>query len=206
MKSLVAVAAAVLLTLAAAATGLAQEGDGPHLVDRNLTVTETIGDLVTPIGIAFLGPDDMLVIEKNTGKVVRVTDGAVAGTVLDLSVNAASERGLLGITLHPDFPADPGVYLYWSCRSVAPLDADPFTPEEQRCSDDHMTDLADSDELLQVPLLGNRVDRFTWDGSALHYGHNLEAAVLPERRRADARRPGRFRGRSAWPAARARQP
>lgn len=65
MKSLVAVAAAVLLALAVAATGLAQEGDGPHLVDRNLTVTETIGDLVTPIGIAFLGPDDMLVIEKN---------------------------------------------------------------------------------------------------------------------------------------------
>jgi glucose/arabinose dehydrogenase len=174
MKSRLAVVTAALLTFALAPVGLAQDEDGPKLVDRNLTVNEAVGDLVTPIGIAFLGPDDMLVIEKNTGKVVRVTDGEVAGTVLDLSVNAASERGLLGITLHPDFPSDPGVYLFWSCRSVAALDADPFTPEEQRCSHDHLTDLADTDDVLRVPLLGNRVDRFTWDGAALVYDHNLE--------------------------------
>src|SRR5687767_11578146 len=174
MKSRFAALAAILLTFALAPTGLAQEGDGPHLADPNLTVDEAVGDLVTPIGLAFLGPNDMLVIEKNTGRVIRVTDGEVAGTVLDLSVNAASERGLLGIALHPDFPSDPGVYLYWSCRSAAELDADPFTPEEQRCSDDHLSDLADSEDVLRVPLLGNRVDRFTWDGSALTYDHNLE--------------------------------
>jgi aldose sugar dehydrogenase len=174
MKYRLAVATAALLAFAAAPTGLAQEGDGPRLVDRNLTVDEAVGDLVTPIGIAFLGANDMLVIEKNTGKVVRVTNGEVAGTVLDLSVNFASERGLLGVALHPDFPANPGVYLYWSCRSAADLDADPFTPEEQRCSDAHLTDLADSEDLLQVPLLGNRVDRFTWNGSTLSYHHNLE--------------------------------
>ena len=174
MKSRLAAVVAALLTFAIAPTGFAQEGEGPHLVDRNLIVDEVVGDLVTPIGVAFIGPDDMLVIEKNTGKVVRVTDGRVAGTVLDLSVNWASERGLLGITLHPDFPADPGVYLYWSCRSAAALDADPYTPEEQRCSDDHLTDLADTDDLLRVPLIGNRIDRFTWDGSELSYDHNLE--------------------------------
>jgi hypothetical protein len=32
---------------------------------------------------------------------------------------------------------------------------------------------ADSGELLQVPLLGNRVDRFTWNGSALTFDRNL---------------------------------
>jgi aldose sugar dehydrogenase len=174
MNSRLAVGTAALLALLSAPTGLAQEPDGPQLVDRNLTATAAVDGLVTPIGVAFLGPDDMLVIEKNTGKVIRVTDGQIADTVLDLSVNFASERGLLGIALHPDFPADPGVYLYWSCRSVAALDADPFIPEEQRCSDDHLTDLADTDDLLQVPLIGNRVDRFTWDGSQLIYDHNLE--------------------------------
>ena len=174
MKSRLAAVTAALLSFALAPAGLAQDGDGPQLTDRNLVVDETIGDLVTPIGIAFLGANDMLVIEKNTGKVVRVTDGEIAATVLDLSVNASSERGLLGIALHPDFPSNPGVYLYWSCRSATALDADPFTPEEQRCSDDHLTDLADSEDLLRVPLLGNRVDRFTWDGSELTYDHNLE--------------------------------
>jgi glucose/arabinose dehydrogenase len=174
MKARLAVATAAVLTLANAPIGLAQEVVGPQLIDDNLVVDAAVGDLVTPIGIAFLGPDDMLVIEKNTGKVIHVTDGQIDGTVLDLSVNFASERGLLGITLHPDFPADSGVYLYWSCRSTADLDADPFTPEEQRCSDDHLTDVADTDDLLRVPLLGNRVDRFAWDGSKLNYDHNLE--------------------------------
>jgi hypothetical protein len=32
---------------------------------------------------------------------------------------------------------------------------------------------ADTDEILQVPLLGNRVDRFVWNGSALTFDHNL---------------------------------
>jgi len=32
---------------------------------------------------------------------------------------------------------------------------------------------ADTDEILQVPLLGNRVDRFTWNGSSLTFDHNL---------------------------------
>jgi glucose/arabinose dehydrogenase len=114
----------------------------------------------------------MLAIEKNTGRVVRVTNGEVAGTVLDLSVNSASERGLLGIALHPRFPANPSVYLFWSCRSTAPFDADPFTPEEQRCSQEAMFG-PDSADLLQVPLLGNRVDRFVWAGSQLVFDRNL---------------------------------
>ncbi len=83
--------------------------------------------LITPISMAFLGANDFLVLEKNTGQVKRVVNGAVQGTVLDLGVNFASERGLLGIALHPNFPSNPGVYLFWTCRSTA-LPADPFLP------------------------------------------------------------------------------
>ncbi|MFL6813531.1 MAG: PQQ-dependent sugar dehydrogenase, partial [Bradyrhizobium sp.] len=57
---------------------------------------------------------DILVLEKSTGKVQRVVNGALQSTVLDLAVNSASERGLLGIALHPRFPHNPGVYLYWT--------------------------------------------------------------------------------------------
>ena len=125
--------------------------------------------------MAFLGANDFLVLEKNTGAVKRVVNGAVQGTVLDLSVNNASERGLLGIALHPRFPVDPGVYLYWTCRSSLDLDADPFRPEEQACSDDPaaMFGQPDTDDILRVPLLGNRVDRFEWTGTALVYDANL---------------------------------
>jgi glucose/arabinose dehydrogenase len=134
-----------------------------------------VSGLVTPSTMAFLGPNDFLVLEKNTGQVKRVVDGAVHSVVLDLSVNFASERGLLGIALHPDFPANPGVYLFWSCRSTAPLDAHPFRPEEEECSDDPgaMFGQPDTDELLRVPLLGNRVDRFVWTGASLAFERNL---------------------------------
>jgi aldose sugar dehydrogenase len=103
--------------------------------------------------------------------VQRVVDGVATATVLDLGVNSASERGLLGIALHPRFPANPGVYLFWTCRSTAPP-TDQFFPDEERCLDANMF-AADSADVLEVPLLGNRVDRFRWDGSLLHYERNL---------------------------------
>ena len=125
---------------------------GPSLVDRNLAVRTVATGLVQPTTMAFLGPNDMLVLEKASGKVQRVIDGVIQSTpVLDLAVNSASERGLLGIALHPDFPAVAAVYLYWT----------------------ESTTRADSEVLSETPLLGNRVDRFLWDGSRLTMDRNI---------------------------------
>ncbi|MDW0119283.1 MAG: PQQ-dependent sugar dehydrogenase [Nitrososphaeraceae archaeon] len=52
-----------------------------------------------PTGMNFLGPDDILVVEKNTGKVKEIKNGTVVGTVLDVNVANVSERGLLGIAV-----------------------------------------------------------------------------------------------------------
>ncbi|WP_227496757.1 PQQ-dependent sugar dehydrogenase [Massilia litorea] len=57
-------------------------------------------------------------MEKATGQVKRATGGGQATPVLDLAVNSASERGLLGIALHPDFPALPFVYIRWTESST----------------------------------------------------------------------------------------
>lgn len=163
--------AAVLAVAIATRSGVTAQATGPEMLDPALRVRTVVSGLSLPIGVAFLGPNDLLVLEKDTGQIKRVIDGMVTGTVLDLGVNRSSERGLLGIALHPSFPADPGVYLYWTCRSTAPP-ADPFVPDERRCLDANMF-AADSGNLLQVPLLGNRVDRFTWDGASLHFDRNL---------------------------------
>ena len=156
--------------LAAAVAAHAQV-TGPEVLDRSLKVRTVVSGLATPIGVAFLGRNDMLVLEKDSGRVQRVVDGVVTATVLDLGVNSNSERGLLSIALHPRFPKNRGVYLYWTCRSTAPP-TDPFFPDEERCLDANMF-AADSPNVLEVPLLGNRVDRFVWDGSLLHYDKNL---------------------------------
>jgi glucose/arabinose dehydrogenase len=121
------------------------------LVDPSLGVSTVVGGLNQPIAMAFIGPGDLLVTEKASGQVKRVTNGVVAGVVLDLAVNSSSERGLLGIALHPGFPASPYVYLY---------NTETITG-------------ADSNQLADVPLLGNRVDRFVWNGSTLTFDKNI---------------------------------
>jgi uncharacterized protein (TIGR03118 family) len=114
---------------------------GPMMVDPNLQVNTVISGLNQPTSMAVLGTSDFLVLEKATGKVQHVVNGAVVGTALDLAVNSASERGLLGIALQPDFSHTHGVYLYWTQSSTG----------------------SDSSNLADVPLLGNRVDRFVWN-------------------------------------------
>jgi len=123
----------------------------PSLVPPNLAVRTVTTNLNQPTGMAFLGMDDLLVLEKASGKVQRFVNGVLTSTVLDLPVNSNSERGLLSIALHPDFPANPGVYMYWTETLGG----------------------ADSTVAADVPLLGNRVDRFVWNGSTLTFETNL---------------------------------
>jgi aldose sugar dehydrogenase len=144
---------------------------GPMLLDDGLAVQTVVSGLVTPSTMAFLPDGSILVLEKNTGKVQHVVNGVVQGTVLDLAVNFASERGLLGIALEPDFSIRPHVYLYWTCQAPVPT-ADPYTPTLVECPDPPELG-ADTNEILGVPLLGNRVDRFVWNGTSLTFDLNL---------------------------------
>ena len=57
------------------------------MLDPSLRVRTVVSGLTLPIGLAFLAPNEMLVLEKDTGQVKRVVDGMVTGTVLDLGVN-----------------------------------------------------------------------------------------------------------------------
>ena len=84
------------------------------MIDKNLTVSTIISGLDQPTSMAFIGPNDFLILERTTGRVQRVINGVLQTTVLDLAVNNASERGLLGIALHPQFSQNGFVYLFWT--------------------------------------------------------------------------------------------
>ena len=143
----------------------------PTVVDPRLDVRTAASGFTTPVSLAFIGSNEMLVLEKNTGVVQHVVNGSIVGAAIDLAVNNNSERGLLGIALHPNFPAMPFVYLYWTCRTAtAPTDL--FQPTAEHCDDAQMFG-TDSGVVRQVPLRGNRVDRFTWNGTTLTYDRNL---------------------------------
>ena len=168
-----------LLLLATALSGFVPEAKAqtpapsPSMLVTNLRVRTAASGLNQPVSMAFLGDNDFLVVEKASGRVKRVTNGTVLATpVLDLAVNSASERGLLGIALHPDFPKNPGVYLYWTCTAPPPPTETRFFPTQEECADQPITG-ADTNNVLAVPLRGNRVDRFIWDGTSLTFDRNL---------------------------------
>jgi len=125
---------------------------GPVMLDPNLSVKTVVNGLSQPTSMAFIGNNDFFVLEKNTGKVQRVISGVIQSPApLDLAVNSASERGALGIALHPNFAANGFVYLYWTESSTG----------------------VDSTSIAEVPLLGNRVDRYRWNGTSLVFDRNL---------------------------------
>ena len=124
----------------------------PTLTDPNLDVRTVVSGLTQPTTMLFIGRNDILVLEKASGLVRRVINGVVQTTpVLDLAVNSGSERGLLGSALHPNFRKNGYVYLYWTETTTG----------------------LDTTVLSETPLLGNRVDRFRWNGSTLTFDRNI---------------------------------
>ncbi|HSF49748.1 MAG TPA: PQQ-dependent sugar dehydrogenase [Nitrososphaeraceae archaeon] len=77
----------------------AQGIDGITLSDPNLKLELVISGLDFPTTMAFLGPDDFLILEKS-GTVKRVTNGKVLDKpLLQVDVSVKDERGLLGIAV-----------------------------------------------------------------------------------------------------------
>jgi glucose/arabinose dehydrogenase len=72
---------------------------GPSLKDPNLKVELVARNLNFPAAIDFLGNDDLLVVEKNTGNVYEIVNGNVTAPLIHLNVTTKDERGLLGIAI-----------------------------------------------------------------------------------------------------------
>jgi len=73
----------------------------PNIIkDPSLKVELVSEGLELPTSIAFLGPDDILVLEKDKGIVQRIVNGKMLPEpLLDVNVANKSERGMLGIAV-----------------------------------------------------------------------------------------------------------
>lgn len=112
--------------------------------DPGLQVETVASGLARPTSMAFVRDFDILVLQKDDGQVRRIINGSLQpGAALDVAVDAAGKRGLLGIALDPDFPVNGHVFLYFTESSTGFDTAGTPAP------------------------LGNRVYRYTWNGSAL---------------------------------------
>ena len=92
----------------------------PQVLDARLKVELVYTGPGFPTNMAFIGPDDILLLSKNDGKVLRIKDGKNLGPVLEVNVTRKDEMGLLGIATEPyknqKYPTK--VFLYYSlCNS-----------------------------------------------------------------------------------------
>jgi aldose sugar dehydrogenase len=87
----------------------------PIINDPNLKADLVANGLELPTGMAFLGPNDILVIEKEKGTVQRIIDGKMLPEpLLDVNVGKVSERGLLGIAVSKHENGPTYVFLFYS--------------------------------------------------------------------------------------------
>jgi aldose sugar dehydrogenase len=87
----------------------------PDINDPNLQVEEVFEGLELPTSMAFLGEDDILVTEKDSGRVQRIVDGEMQEEpVIDVEVANNDERGLLGIDISNTNGAGQYVFLYFT--------------------------------------------------------------------------------------------
>ena len=105
------------LTTYAAPHTLPQPGiGGPTITNATqLRVELVFKGLKSPTSMAFLGPNDILVLEKNKGNVQRIVNGKILPQPL-LHVNVATqvERGLLGIAIARHMNGPTYVFLYYT--------------------------------------------------------------------------------------------
>ncbi|MDN5867761.1 MAG: PQQ-dependent sugar dehydrogenase, partial [Candidatus Nitrosocosmicus sp.] len=139
---------------------------GPTINDDTLTVEKITDNLDFPTSMAFLGPNDILVTEKTTGKVMRVIDGALMPYhVLDVAVATSIERGLLGIAVSKSLEGKTYVFLYYteSGNGVDESDVDSY-----------------------VDPLGNRLYRYEFvDGRLINPVLLLDLTAIPPNSRGE---------------------
>lgn len=100
----------------------------PIVTDSNLKVELVASNFDFPTSMEFVGNDDIILLEKNTGNVYRIDNGNVSSPLIHINVSFKDERGLLGIALsktedsnndNKDNKGDPYVFLYYTqCAKI----------------------------------------------------------------------------------------
>ena len=87
----------------------------PTIRDPSLAVEEVAQGLELPTSMAFLGKDDILVLEKNKGTVQRIVNAqTVYEPAIDVNVATEVERCMCGIAVSSDDNNTQRIFLYYT--------------------------------------------------------------------------------------------
>lgn len=129
----------------------------PILQDDNLGLDLVTSGLKFPTAMDFLGPDDILVTEKDNGTVRRILDGHLQSLpVLDTNVANKFDRGILGIAVSRiprEGIENKNIYVFI------------YLTESQKEGSDNC--LSWKSCLIGSDPEGNRIYRYRWDGQNL---------------------------------------
>jgi glucose/arabinose dehydrogenase len=97
----------------------------PVLKDLSLKLETVFNGLQFPSSMAFLGLDDILVLEKNQGTIRRILNGSMLpDPILQVNVSTVSERGMLGIAVSENATRNKTyVFVYYTESSASGSDA-----------------------------------------------------------------------------------
>ena len=99
--------------------------EGPIIKDSSLKAEVVFEGLTSPTSFAFVGPNDILVLEKDKGTVQRIVNGKIlAEPLLEVNVANDANRGMLGIAVSKEKEKNAtNIFLYFT---EAPLDKFPI--------------------------------------------------------------------------------
>ncbi len=86
----------------------------PVVLNPKFKIQKVFEGEFAPSTIAFLGQDDMIVLDRDNGIVFRVTHGIKSGPLLDVNVATRGYRGLLGVAISINQKNIPQVFLYYT--------------------------------------------------------------------------------------------
>jgi glucose/arabinose dehydrogenase len=123
--------------------------------------------LASPTAMAF-APDGRLFVAQQGGALRVIKNGALlAQPFLTVSVNAAGERGLLGVAFDPNFATNSFVYVYYT-TSTAPIHnrLSRFTAS---AANPDVVAAGSEVQLLNLPSLSSATNH---NGGAIHFGND----------------------------------
>jgi aldose sugar dehydrogenase len=127
--------------------------EGPTFSDSNIKAEVVFEGLNNPTSMAFLGPNDILVLEKNEGTVNRIVDGKMLEEpLLHISVGQQVEWGMLGIAVSKNNPGHTYVFLYYTEANSASSNSD--------SGNDNNEEDGEISPEQQDDILGNRLYRY----------------------------------------------
>ena len=151
----------MLSGVAIVALALAASSQGATL-PTGFAETQVATGLAAPTAMAF-SPDGRLFVTEQGGRLRVIKNGALLATpFLTVGVDAAGERGLLGIAFDPNFAFNQFVYVYYTTASA------PIHNRVSRFT--AMGDMAAAGSELVILELENLSSATNHNGGALHFG------------------------------------